>query len=161
MKALKHLAAACAVLVLLTSCSALTRTATKLASATTIGNSTGSALSSIFSVLKSAGVIDLSNLTNIINLGRILTGAGTLANANNAFTNDFASGLINGSSNLINNANVSGVISGLKKLAAIDNAPLLQAASSANTGIATPLSAQTPGVSETLSTLTSIYNRVK
>ena len=62
MKALKHLAAACAVLVLLTSCSALTRTATKLASATTIGNSTGSALSSIFSVLKSAGVIDLSNL---------------------------------------------------------------------------------------------------
>ena len=105
MKALKHLAAACAVLVLLTSCSALTRTATKLASATTIGNSTGSALSSIFSVLKSAGVIDLSNLTNIINLGRILTGAGTLANANNAFTNDFASGLINGSSNLINSAN--------------------------------------------------------
>ena len=127
MKALKHLAAACAVLVLLTSCSALTRTATKLASATTIGNSTGSALSSIFSVLKSAGVIDLS-------IHR---------------------------SNLINSANVSGVISGLKKLAAIDNAPLLQAASSANTGIATPLSAQTPGVSETLSTLTSIYNLVK
>lgn len=161
MKALKHLAAACAVLVLLTSCSALSRTATKLASATAIGNSTGSALSSIFSVLKSTGVIDLSNLTNIINLGRILTGAGTLPSATKAFTNDFASGLINGSSNMINASNVTGVLSGLKQLAAIDNTPLLNAATSANTGIGTPLTNSTPGVNETLSALTSIYNLVK
>ena len=161
MKALKHLAAACAVLVLLTSCSALSRTATKLASATAIGNSTGSALSSIFSVLKSTGVIDLSNLTNIINLGRILTGAGTLPSATKAFTSDFASGLINGSSNMINASNVTGVLSGLKQLAAIDNTPLLNAATSANTGIGTPLTNSTPGVNETLSALTSIYNLVK
>ena len=54
MKLMKRIAVGLATLLLLTSCSILQ---------------------------KAAGGIDLSNLTNIINIGKILTGAGSLSNA--------------------------------------------------------------------------------
>jgi len=109
---MKRIAAGVASLLLLSSCSILQ----SVGNATTAGTNTGSALSAIYQVLKAAGGIDLSNLTNIINIGKILTGAGALSNATQSFTDEFASALINGSNNLVNSGNVSKVISGLKAL---------------------------------------------
>ena len=76
MKLMKRIAVGLATLLLLTSCSILQ----KAASATSLGGNTGTAISAIYNVLKAAGGIDLSNLTNIINIGKILTGAGSLSN---------------------------------------------------------------------------------
>ena len=117
MKMMKRIVAGVASLLIVCSCSVLQNVA---ASATSAGSSTGSAISAIYNVIKAAGGIDLSNLTNIINIGKILTGAGTLSNATQSFTNEFAAGLISGSNNLVNNSNVSKVITGLKALNNID-----------------------------------------
>jgi hypothetical protein len=157
MKALKHLAAACVVLTMLSSCSVIN----KAAQAASIGSTTGNSLANIINVLKATGVIDLSNLANIINLGQILTGASTLSNATQAFTDDFATGLIKGSSNLVNSSNVTGVMSALKSLAGIDNSSILNAVTAVNAGQTPQLTSSSAGVGETLSTIQSIYNLVK
>ena len=108
------------------------------------------------------GGIDLSNLTNIINLGQILTGANSLANATTSFTDDFASGLISGSSNLINANNVTSVMNTLKSLSNIDTSAITNAASSyASTGTVSPVSTSNSGVSETISALTGLFKTLK
>ena len=114
MKLMKRIIAGVASLLLLSSCSILQNV---VSNATTTGTNTGTAISAIYNVLKAAGgSIDLSNITNIINIGKILTGAGALANATQSFTDEFASGLINGSGNLVNTSNVASVLTGLKAL---------------------------------------------
>ena len=155
MKLFKHIAAATAALMLLTSCSVLKSVASSALSA---GSSTGTAISALYNIFKLTGGIDLSNLTNIINLGKILTGA----NATTAYTDDFASGLISGSSNLVNADNVASVLSTLKALTNIDTSAITNAASSyAATGTATPVSASNAGASETVSALTSLFKTLK
>jgi hypothetical protein len=124
MKLMKRIAVGVASLLLISSCSLLQN----VASATTSGSNTGSAISAIYNVLKAAGGIDLSNLTNIINIGKILTGAGSLANATQSYTDEFATALINGSNNLVNSSNVSKVISGLKALNNIDTSAFSESA---------------------------------
>jgi hypothetical protein len=159
MKLFKHIAAATAALMLLTSCSVLKSVASSALSA---GSSTGTAISALYNIFKLTGGIDLSNLTNIINLGKILTGAKSLANATTAYTDDFASGLISGSSNLVNADNVASVLSTLKALTNIDTSAITNAASSyAATGTATPVSASNAGASETVSALTSLFKTLK
>ena len=113
MKLMKRIIAGVASLLLLSSCSILQNVATN---ATSVGTSTGTAIAAIYNVIKAAGGIDLSNLTNIINIGKILTGASTLTNATQSFTDDFATALINGSENLVNTGNVASVLTGLKAL---------------------------------------------
>ena len=105
MKLMKRIAVGIASLLVLTSCSVLQ----KAASASSLGGNTGTAIAAIYNVLKAAGGIDLSNLTNIINLGKILTGAGALSNATQAFADEFSTALINGSNNLVNSGNVAKV----------------------------------------------------
>ena len=124
MKLMKRIAVGVASLLLISSCSLLQN----VASATTSGSNTGSAISAIYNVLKAAGGIDLSNLTNIINIGKILTGAGSLSNATQSYTDEFATALINGSNNLVNSSNVSKVISGLKALNNIDTSAFSESA---------------------------------
>ena len=116
MKLIKRLAVGIASLLMISSCSILQ----SVGNASTAGTNTGSALSAIYNVLKAAGGIDLSNITNIINIGKILTGAGALSNATQSYTDEFANALISGSNNLVNSGNVSKVISGLKALNSID-----------------------------------------
>ena len=116
MKLFKRIVLGVSALLMVSSCSVLQG----LGNATTAGTNTGTALSAIYNVLKAAGGIDLSNLTNIINIGKILTGAGALSGATQSFTNEFASALIQGSNNLVNSGNVSKVISGLQALNSID-----------------------------------------
>ena len=113
MKLMKRIIAGVASLLLLSSCSILQNVASN---ATSVGTSTGTAIAAIYNVIKAAGGIDLSNLTNIINIGKILTGASTLTNATQSFTDDFATALINGSENLVNTGNVASVLTGLKAL---------------------------------------------
>ena len=72
MKLLKHVVAAVAALSILTSCSVMQGL---VANAGSAGNSTGNAIATIYNIFKSTGGIDLSNITTLINLGKILTGA--------------------------------------------------------------------------------------
>ena len=116
MKLFKRIVLGVSALLMVSSCSILQT----VGNATTAGSNTGSALSAIYNVLKAAGGIDLSNLTNIINIGKILTGAGALSNATQSYTDEFANALISGSNNLVNSGNVSKVITGLKALNSID-----------------------------------------
>ena len=124
MKLFKRIVLGVSALLMVSSCSVLQG----LGNATTAGTNTGTALSAIYNVLKAAGGIDLSNLTNIINIGKILTGAGSLSNATQSYTDEFATALINGSNNLVNSGNVSKVLAGLKALNSIDTSAFSESA---------------------------------
>ena len=113
MKLFKRIVLGVSALLLVSSCSILQGVSN---SASSVGASTGSALSAIYNVIKAAGGIDLSNLTNIINIAQILTGAGSLSNATQSFTDEFATALINNSNNLVNAGNIASVLTGLKSL---------------------------------------------
>ena len=128
--------------------------------------------------------LDLSNASNLLNIAQILTGAGTLQNATPTYTNQFSNGLIEGSSNLVNQSNVSNVLGSLLNLNNIDTSSILnaavsaaatqagnaatkatqtatQAATQAATSAAqqaVTVTQQTPGVSETLGVLGSLFN---
>jgi len=201
MKIAKRIVAAAAALALTfsPSCSILSNMS---ADGTASGIATGIALYKIYKALNgnntattaqstattpqttNANTLDLSNVENLINLGQILTGAGTLQNATTTYTNQFSNGLIDGSSNLVNNDNVSSIIGSLLGLNNIDtsalvtaaaNAAITAAANSANTNTTTaatttaqttqtttqPVTTSTTGVAETLNTLTSIFNLFK
>lgn len=155
---LKRTIAICALFTMLSSCGVLNQTASQ---GTTLGTSTGSSLASLIKILQTVGSLDLSNLGNIINLGQVLTGASALQNATSAFTGEFASGLISGSSNLVNSSNVNAVMNALKSLAGTDTSAILNAATSASSGKPTQLTSSTKGVSETLGVLNTISNLVK
>ena len=158
-QSIKRFVAVCSLFALLSSsCGVLNQTASQ---GSVLGSSTGGALSSIIQILKATGALDLGNLANIINLGQILTGATSLQNATSAFTNEFASGLITGSSNLINQSNVTGVMSALKSLSNTDTSALMSAVSAANSGQPVQLSPTSKGVPETLSVLNTICDLVK
>ena len=165
MKLLKRIAAGCAALIVLSSCALLQGTSSA-STATTTGMSTGSAISAIYNVLKATGAIDLSNLTNLINIGQILTGANTLANATTAYTDEFATALINGSSNLVNNSNVNQVLSGLKTLSALDSSALLNASNTAQSkgfaaGAAPKVSTSDKNVAATMSAINGLLGALK
>jgi len=127
MRLMKRIALGVASLLLISSCSLLQN----VANATSTGANTGTAISAIYNVIKAAGGIDLSNLTNIINIGKILTGAGALSNATQSYTDEFATALINGSNNLVNSGNVSKVLAGLKALNSIDTSAFSESATKA------------------------------
>ena len=154
---LKRAVAVVALLAMLSSCGVLNT----VSKATSLGSSTGTALANVIKILKSTGVLDLSNLGNIINLGQILTGASSLQNATSSYTDEFASGLISGSSNLINQNNVNAVMSALKSLTNTNTSAIQTAATAAYAGQPTQLSTSSAGVSETLSVLNSICDLVK
>ena len=152
MRLMKRIAVGLASLLLLTSCSILQ----KAASATSLGGNTGSAISAIYNVLKAAGGIDLSNLTNIINIGKILTGAGALSNATQAFTDEFSNALIKGSNNLVNSGNVAKVLSGLKALNSIDTSAFSDAATKAYANGTQQIQQNDANVNATVKAITSL-----
>lgn len=153
MKLMKRIAAGVASLLLLSSCSILQNVAGNAASA---GSSTGTAIAAIYNVLKAAGGIDLSNLTNIINIGKILTGAGTLSNATQSFTDDFASALISGSNNLVNSGNVAKVLTGLKALNDLDTSAFSASATKAYQNGTQQLPTSDANVNATVKAITSL-----
>ena len=142
MKAIKYIATAVVAISLVASCGLLS----KNGSTQSTGTSTGSALSTIYSVLKSTGALDLGDLSTLINLGKILTGANSLVDASQSYVDQFASDLIKGSNNLVNSSNVSSVISSLKNLAGMDTSLLSKAATSAISGNLVPVSSSNSAV---------------
>jgi hypothetical protein len=152
MKLFKRIVAGVAALSLLTSCSILQGVSNAVSS----GSSTGTAISAIYNVLKATGGIDLSNLANIINIGQILTGANSLANATASYTDEFTKGLIQGSNSLITTANASKVISSLKSLSGMDTSALTTASSKAFAGTPTTVSTKDKNVDATMKAITSM-----
>lgn len=152
MKLFKRIVAGVAALSILTSCSILQG----VGSAVSNGSSTGTALSAIYNVLKATGGIDLSNLANLINIGQILTGANSLANATASYTDEFTKGLIQGSNSLITTANASKVISSLKSLSGMDTSALTTASSKAFAGTPTTVSTKDKNVDATMKAITSM-----
>ena len=153
MKLFKCLAVASAAVILLSSCSILK---SSTADATTTGSSTGSALLGLYKILKATGTLDLSDLTTLINIGKVLLGANTLPGATQSFTDLFANGLISGSAQLVNSSNVGGIIEGLKGLANLDTSVLTQAAAAATNGNSFQVNTANAGVTATVDSLTSI-----
>lgn len=158
MKALKYIAAGVAAVMLLSSCSVL-KGITSSGSKT--GSNTGGALAALYQIFKATGALDLGNLTNIINIGKVLTGASALTDATESFAGEFASGLIEGSNQLINDNNVQNVITALRTLSNVDTSALSQAAANAAQGTATQLSNSTAGVAPTLTALNSIFKAMQ
>jgi hypothetical protein len=165
MKTVKHILAFVLALALLTSCGLLGASSNAGTAQTTntssTGITTGSALASIFNVLKNTGMLDLGNLTNLINLGQILLGANSLTNASQAYTDQFAQDLIAGSNRMINGSNVNNVISGLKKLAASDTSVLTKATNSAFAGNLVAVPNNNQNVKANLATIDEIMKAMK
>ena len=166
MKTVKHILAFVLALALLTSCGLLggmssNTGTTQTTNTSSTGINTGSALATIFNVLKNTGMLDLGNLTNLINLGQILMGANSLTNASQAYTDQFAQDLIAGSNKMINKSNVNDVIAGLKKLAASDTSVLSKATQSAYTGSLVPVSTANKDVKANITTIEGILNAMK
>lgn len=160
MKILKYIAAAVVALSLLSSCSVIKNVAAS--DPLSSGKYTGQAISALYQVLQKTGVIDLSNITNIINLGSILTGATSATKTNQSFVETFTKNLISGSKGLVTNSNVGGVINGLQTLANMDTSAIAQAATTAAmTGKVPALSNSDSSVSGTINQLTSILNLLK
>ena len=158
MKLFKRIAAAFVAISLLSSCSILsnlTQTATQT------GSTTGGALAAIFNVLKTNGNIDLSDLMNVINIGKILTGANSLTNASQAYTDEFVTGLMNGSGNLVNSSNVAAVLTGLKALNNIDQSVFTGPAAKAYANGSRAVPTSDEGVKTTMNALNSLLNTLK
>ena len=158
MKLFKRIAAAFVAISLLSSCSILSNLTQ---SATQQGNTTGSALAAIFNVLKTNGNIDLSDLMNVINIGKILTGANSLTNASQAYTSEFITGLMNGSGNLVNSSNVNAVLGGLQALNNIDQSVFTGPAAKAYANGSRAVPTTDTGVAATMGALNSLLNTLK
>ena len=161
MKAFKHFLAIVAALSLFTSCGVLGGLSSGMGAQPSTGSTTGSALATSFNVLKNTGTLDLGNLTNLINLGQILTGANSLVDAGKSYTDQFAADLIKGSNKMITQANVGNVIAGLKKLAGTDTSALTKATSAAFAGNLVPVSTSDKNVKANLAAIDGIMKAMK
>jgi hypothetical protein len=160
MRFFKFIAAAVITLSLLSSCSVIKNVAAS--NPLSSGKYTGQAISALYQVLQKTGAIDLSNITNIINLGSILTGATSATKTSQSFLDTFTKNIISGSNNLVNSSNIGGVMSGLQALANMDTSAIAQAATTAAmTGKVPSLSNSDPGVSGTINQLTSILGLLR
>ena len=93
-------------------------TKTTTVSPTVNGQAAGAALKSLYGQYKVDGKLDMSNLSNIMNLTTLATNVQGLKGQTDksAFYKDFASGLILGSGSLVTAKNSSNVMSGLTSL---------------------------------------------
>ena len=159
MKIFKYIIAAAASIALLSSCSVLKSVATNAMKA---GSNTGSAISALADELKVFKNIDLGSITNVINLGQVLTGAKSVAGASTSFVDSFTNGLISGAAGKITNSNAANVVNGLTALTKMDTKALKSAAlKAAMTGVVNKVSTNDPGVSDTMNQISSILGMLK
>ena len=85
---------------------------------TSNGKQAGAALKSLYVQYKADGKLDMSNITNLLNLTTLATNVQGLKGQSDkgTFYKDFASGLVLGSSNLVTSTNSTSVMSGLTNL---------------------------------------------
>lgn len=88
----------------------------------TSGQQSGVALAALNEQYKSAGKIDLSNMTNILNVAIVVNAAQTIKDQTEGsqYYKDFAKGLIVGSNELVSEATVGNVVAGVSALAGVD-----------------------------------------
>ena len=145
------------------------------------GQTSGAALKSLYSQYKTDGKVDLANLNNVISMAQLVNGIQGLKNVDDKskFYGDFAAGLILGSNNLVTQQTSNPVTSTLQglvqgtDLTAIAAAGLAAAAQSkqgqqvqqtattAGNNVANTVQAiseTTAGVTNTLSSLATIFN---
>ena len=145
------------------------------------GQTSGAALKSLYSQYKTDGKVDLANLNNVISMAQLVNGIQGLKNVDDKskFYGDFAAGLILGSNNLVTQQTSNPVTSTLQglvqgtDLTAIAAAGLAAAAQSkqgqqvqqtattATNNVANTVQAiseTTAGVTNTLSSLATIFN---
>lgn len=133
---LKVFAALAVTVLMASSCGLLRSSSAGTSGGTTSGSSIGGALASIFTQYKTDGKLDLSNLSNILNIATILNDLKGMKNSGVAAlqSSDFINGLIAGSNNLVNKANSGKVIDGLTTLAGLDLTALTSAANKITKG---------------------------
>ena len=125
--------AAAAALMLATSCGILGGSSTT-ATPTSNGQASGAALRSLYTQYKADGKMDMTNISNIINLATLsqavteLKDAGTVDKSD--YIKEFATGLILGSNNLVNQTNSTPVVSNLTNLANVNLSSVTNAAAS-------------------------------
>ena len=145
------------------------------------GQTSGAALKSLYSQYKTDGKVDLANLNNVVSMAQLVNGIQGLKNVDDKskFYGDFAAGLILGSNNLVTQQTSNPVTSTLQglvqgtDLTAIAAAGLAAAAQSkqgqqvqqtattASNNVANTVQAiseTTAGVTNTLSSLATIFN---
>mgnify|MGYP003514724067 FL=1 len=96
-----------------------TTTATEtVAPATSDGQAAGVALKALYGQYTTDGKLDMSNLTNLMNLAALATSVQNLKGQTDktTFYKDFVKGLISGSNNLVNADNSTSIMSGLQNL---------------------------------------------
>ena len=96
-----------------------TTTATEtVAPATSEGQAAGVALKALYGQYKTDGKLDMSNLTNLMNLAALATSVQNLKGQTDktTFYKDFVKGLITGSNTLVNENNSTSIMSGLQNL---------------------------------------------
>ena len=96
-----------------------TTTATETVTpATSEGQAAGVALKALYGQYKADGKLDMSNLTNLMNLAALATSVQNLKGQTDktTFYKDFVKGLITGSNNLVNENNSTSIMSGLQNL---------------------------------------------
>ncbi len=126
---------AAAALVLMTaSCGVLGSGSTQSASAgTTGGQASGAALKNLYTQFQADGKLDVTNISNVVNLATLANGIQGLKNQDDksAFYADFAKGLVLGSGNLISNTTAPSITNTLSGLANTDLSALTNAATAA------------------------------
>lgn len=148
---LSTLFAAAAALMLATSCGIL-GLGSSTETATTSGQASGAALKNLYTQYKTDGKLDMTNLSNIVNLATLSQAVGELKDAGTVdkseYLKEFATGLITGSSNLVTESNSTSVVSNLTNLAGID----LSSVTSAATALIASGAAQATTVATTAAT---------
>lgn len=101
-----------------TTTEATTEASSETVTATANGQAAGAALKSLYTQYKADGKLDMSNLTNVLNLTTLATNVKGLKGQSDktTFYKDFAAGLILGSNNLVSQTNSTAVMSGLTSL---------------------------------------------
>jgi hypothetical protein len=101
-----------------TTTEATTEASSETVTATANGQAAGAALKSLYTQYKADGKLDMSNLTNVLNLTTLATNVKGLKGQSDktTFYKDFAAGLILGSNNLVSQTNSTAVMSGLTNL---------------------------------------------
>ena len=134
-----------------------------VSAATSNGKQAGAALKSLYTQYKADGKMDMSNLTNIMNLATLANNVQGLKGQDNktAFYKDFASGLILGSGSLITQTNSTAVMTGLTDLVSnVDLSGLTTAATSATAKAATAVNAATSKAGTAVENATEIAESV-
>lgn len=111
---IKSIVLAFAAVVVLTSCSSLSKAASSPDYQN--GSTAGSVIANLFSQFKSSGTVDFSKAQNILNAASLISSLKSLTSGSNAAVKDFSQGIVATSQNLVNKDNVQKVVETLQSL---------------------------------------------